>query len=88
MDIAAYDKLEQRCRLLGHPVPFSYCRQLPEGRPCRLIVDCWQGHFDVTTFLQEQYTPDQIEAALAPPKPKLTSIVELIEQAKKAGEHR
>ena len=72
--------------MLGHAVPFSYCRQLPEGRPCRLIVDCWQGYFDVVALLKERYTPEEIEAILAPPKPTLTSIVELIEQAKKAGE--
>ncbi len=72
--------------MLGHSVPFSYCRQLPEGRPCRLIVDCWQGHLDVAAFLAEHYSPEQIEAMLAPPKPKLTSIVELIEQARKAAD--
>jgi len=72
--------------MLGHAVPFSYCRQLPEGRPCRLIVDCWQGYFDVAAFLEAHYSREQIEAILAPPKPKLATIVDLIEQAKKAGE--
>ena len=51
MDIDAHDSREQRCRMLGHAVPFGYCRQLPEGRPCRLIVDCWQGLLDVHAFL-------------------------------------
>jgi hypothetical protein len=78
------DHLERRCRLLGHEVTFGYCHHLPEGRPCRLIVDCWQGCFDVMGFLQERYDREQIEAFLAPPKPKLTSIVELIERARQA----
>ena len=85
MDADVHDENEQRCRMLGHPVPFRYCRQLPEGRPCRLIVDCWQGHFDVTAWLESEYTPEEIEAILAPPKPKLTSLVELIERARNAG---
>ena len=86
MDTAEHDDRQQRCRMLGHPVPFGYCRQLPEGKPCRLIVDCWQGYLDVKSYLEERYTPEEIEAILAPPKPKLASIVELIEQAKKASE--
>ena len=81
-----HDDLEQRCRLLGHPVPFSYCRQLPEGRPCRLIADCWHDRFDVMAYLQSRYTPEEIASFLARPQPKLTSIVELIEKARKANE--
>lgn len=86
MPVDEHDECTQRCRMLGHPVPFGYCRALPEGRPCRLIVDCWQGHFDVNAFLHEHFTPEQIETIQAPPKPKLTSILELIEQAKKANQ--
>jgi hypothetical protein len=80
------DHLERHCRMLGHEIHFGYCRLLPEGRPCRLIVDCWQGCFDVMSFLQERYSPDEIESFLAPPKPKLASIVELIERARNAQE--
>ena len=83
MTIDAHDELDQRCRLLGHPVSFRYCRQLPEGRPCRLILDCWHERFDVQAFVHQHYTREQIEAIFAPPKTKLTSIVELIEQARK-----
>ncbi|MGQ9652225.1 MAG: hypothetical protein ACUVXJ_19190 [Phycisphaerae bacterium] len=79
------DHLERRCRLLGHEIHFGYCRMLPEGRPCRLIVECWQGSFDVVSYLKQHYTDEQIEAFLAPPKPKLTSIVELIERARQAS---
>lgn len=88
MDADAHDACEQRCRMLGHPVPFNYCRQLPEGRPCRLLVECWQGHFDVMAYLDKHCSREQIEALLAPPKPKLTSLVELIERAKRAAGER
>ena len=83
MDLKAYDDREQRCRMLGHPIHFGYCRQLPEGRPCRLILDCWHGWFDVTGFVREHCSAEQIEAIQAPPKPKLATIVDLIEQARK-----
>jgi hypothetical protein len=78
------DHLEQYCRMLGHEIRFGYCRLLPEGRPCRLIVECWQGRLDVASFLNARYSRDQIEAFLAPPKPKLNSLIELIERAKQA----
>ena len=84
MLMAADDEREGYCRVLGHPVPFRYCRQLPEGQPCRLILDCWHERFDVQAFVRQHYTPEQVEAILAPPKTKLASIVELIEQARKA----
>lgn len=82
----AYDAHEQRCRLLGHPVPFSYCRAQPEGRPCRLVVECWQSHFDVNAWLNAHFTPEQIAWILAPPKPKMLSLVEMIEKAKRAAQ--
>ena len=71
--------------MLGHEIRFGYCRLLPEGRPCRLIVDCWQGSFDVMSYLRERYRPEEIESFLAPPKPKITSNLELIEKAKQAA---
>lgn len=85
IDDQSPDHLERRCRLLGHEIRFGYCRMLPEGRPCRLIVDCWQGSFDVVAYLKQHYTDEQIEAFLAPPKPKIASLIELIERAKQAA---
>jgi len=46
-----------RCGRLGHEVPFGYCRREEFGKPCRLILDCWQGQFDVRSFLQA-HLPD------------------------------
>lgn len=69
--------------MLGHPVPFSYCRQLNGELPCRLIADCWHEQFDVAAFLREHFTVEQLQAALAPPKPKMASLIELIEKARR-----
>lgn len=82
MDPGAHDHRETYCRMLGHDVPFKYCRQVTEGRPCRRIADCWYTQFDVTGWLQSNFTPEQIERITAPPPAKIASIVELIERAK------
>ena len=81
MSIDAHDKRRIRCRMLGHEVGFAYCRQVGGAQLCRKILDCWFEIFDVRQFLKESYSPEQIEQIGQPPKPKLTSIVELIQQA-------
>jgi len=82
--IEAHDQRETYCRMLGHSVPFRYCRRAADGLPCRKILDCWFRCFDVAAFVKEHYTAEQIERILAPPKPKMTSLLELIERAKAA----
>ena len=69
--------------MLGHEVHFSYCRQGSNNLPCRKILDCWFEQFDVEQFIRQHYTAEQIQQIVAPSKPKLTSIVELIQQAQK-----
>jgi hypothetical protein len=82
--IDAHDQCEAYCRMLGHSVPFGYCRRVADGLPCRKILDCWFERFDVTAFVRKHYTPEQIGRFLSPPKPKMASLVELIERAKAA----
>jgi len=83
MSIDAHDDRQRRCPQLGHAVPFSYCREMADGLPCRRVVDCWQGYFDAASYVRDHYTPEQIQAIFTPPQPKITSILEMIEQAKK-----
>jgi len=71
--------------MLGHDVTFKYCRAVQEGLPCRNILNCWHEKFEVKSYLEAHFTTEQIEVILSPPKAKLTSIVELIERAKKGG---
>lgn len=84
MEIFAHDQRETYCRALGHEVPFKYCRTVSEGLPCRRVADCWYTHFDVTAWLGEHFTDEQIARITAPPPPKITSILDLIERAKSA----
>jgi hypothetical protein len=79
--IDQYDNLRIYCRILGHEVPFSYCRQGAFGQPCRRIFDCWFEKFDIQKFMQEHFTQEQIQALLAPPTDKVVSLIELIRKA-------
>jgi hypothetical protein len=69
-----FDGLERRCPRLGGPVSFGYCRTNGEdGLPC----------FDVVEYLKKSLPEDTFKRLVnAKPKPKMVSLVELIEQAK------
>ncbi len=76
---------QRRCPRLGHPVPFSYCLQGGDDHgPCWKIADCWWEIFDVVAYLHAHFPPETVSVLLTPgpPKPKITGLVELIEQAK------
>jgi len=77
--------LERRCPRLGGPVPFSYCKKSGEDQqPCYKIVDCWWETFDVVRYLKDNLPEDQFNQLMdTRPRPKIASLVELIEQAKK-----
>lgn len=75
-----------RCRRLGHEVSFRYCRHEGQSGPCHLVLNCWWERFDVQSFVHQNYPPDvanTIESAGEnPPRPKILSLVEMIEQAR------
>ncbi|MBN1308538.1 MAG: hypothetical protein JXA18_11505 [Chitinispirillaceae bacterium] len=80
-----YDNERIYCRKLGHWLTFHYCRLENNSLPCRTIADCWSEKMDIGGFLEENYTKEEIASVFISPKPKLASLVELIEQAKKRG---
>jgi len=54
------------------------------GLPCFKTLDCWFNHFLVEEHLRQELTSDEWEKIFnSPLKPKMISLVELIEQAKK-----
>ena len=77
-----YDKERIYCRRLGHWLNFSYCRQEKDGLPCLKIMDCWFEKLSIEDFLKENYKEEEISYLFKPSKQKITSIIELIEQAK------
>ncbi len=68
--------------MLGHDVPFRYCRTV-NGLPCSKIFDCWYQRMPIEEFIRQHYSQEEIDQILSPPKPKITTLVELIEKAKK-----
>lgn len=78
------EKRQRRCPRLGHEVSFSYCLTCGENKGlCWKIADCWWEIFDVVEYLEAHYPSETVAAVLSSrPKPKITSILELIEQAK------
>jgi hypothetical protein len=79
------DQRCRRCPRLGHEVRFGYCRTLEGNTVCTRILNCWWELFAVEEFLRAQLTDEEFAALAAPPppKPKVLSLLELIEQAKK-----
>jgi hypothetical protein len=79
------DQLERRCPRLGGPVSFVYCRTSSEDHSvCWKIFDCWWECFDVVGHLKKSLSEEMFERLVnKKPKPKIISLVELIEEAKK-----
>lgn len=80
------DDCQIRCPRLGHQISFPYCLSENDGLPCSRTIDCWDDYFEVEEFLRKRLSLDEWEKAFkTPPKPKMISLIELIERAKKAG---
>jgi hypothetical protein len=77
------DDLQRRCPRIGGPVNFSYCRTCGEaGGYCFKVVDCWWETFDVAAHLRQTLSEEQLaELTAKRPKPKVTSLVEMIAAA-------
>jgi len=83
MEKEEFDNIEIYCRKLGHYVPFRYCRTSAGGMPCRGIFDCTFEKLPVKEFIAEHYSDDEVEAFMTPPAQKLSTILDLIQEAKK-----
>jgi hypothetical protein len=78
------DERSIRCPRLGHQIFFSYCLHENGKRPCFKILDCWHSRFDVEQYLKERLTQEEWKKTFEKSgKPKILTLVELIEQAKK-----
>ncbi|UCD88770.1 MAG: hypothetical protein JSW04_09915 [Desulfobacterales bacterium] len=82
--------LERRCPRLGGAVSFGYCRASGEhDTACWKIFDCWWEHFDIVEHLKKCMPEETfIKLVNAKPKPKMVSLVEIIEQAQKRVENQ
>ena len=81
-----YDSEEIYCRKLGHHLAFKYCRTEREGLSCSKILDCWFEKLPIENFIKENYSEAEIAAITASPRPKVATLFDLIEQAKKRAD--
>ena len=81
--IEQHDEKTIRCPRVGGDVNFRFCRFENNMLPCRWIAGCWQTQMDINTFLQDHYSKEELDQIFTPPKPKIESLVNLIEKAKK-----
>ena len=82
--IEVHDRIQQYCRMLGHKVPFVYCRKMNNDLPCRNTLDCWKNIFAVEDFVRNFYSEEEISRFLEPSKPKIAQIYDIMTQVKKS----
>lgn len=73
--------------MLGHEIGFGYCRLGAEGQACRKIFDCWFAQFDIEEFMREHFSEEELKAIVAPGKPRITSLIEIIQQAQRDADN-
>lgn len=83
--INAHDHLQQHCRMLGHRVPFEFCRSMNNHLPCNKILDCWKNILPIDEFIRQNFTDNEMATFLAPAKPKLVQIYEIMKKAENSG---
>ena len=77
-------QMECRCPRLGSIVRFGYCLNAGENAlPCFKTCDCWWEVFDVVAYLKCRLSEEDFETLTGSrPKPKITGLLQLIEQAR------
>jgi hypothetical protein len=79
-----YEDRTIRCPKLGGMVWFQYCEAGEGESACPKALDCWAPVFDVEGFFRGRLTPEDFENCfMKPPTPKIVTLMDLIEQAKK-----
>jgi len=81
--IDQYDDKTIRCPRVGGEVNFRFCRSENNMLPCRWIIGCWRMRMDINEFMAEHYSKEQMDRIFTPAKPKIESLVDLIEKAKR-----
>ncbi len=80
--IGEHDGRKIRCRILGHEVPFHYCRSQPGDPLCRNILNCWWEHFDVAAFLLDHMPEEHRRLMEKQPTSRLGQIMDAVDRAK------
>ena len=84
-----YEEKEIRCPKLGGPVNFAYCRIESSKRPCSRALGCWEPHFDVEAHFRTLMSEEEYEECFCQSPPsRVSTLIELIEKAKKIAEEK
>lgn len=83
MRLDYYDKEEIRCPRVGGYVNFKFCRMENNFLPCRWVINCWSQRIEIQDFINEHYDKEDLEKIFQPPRPKMESLLDLVERAKK-----
>ncbi|MBF0210181.1 MAG: hypothetical protein HQK68_04760 [Desulfamplus sp.] len=83
-----FDSESGYCRMLGHEVSFSYCKVAKSGSPCFKIMDCWFERIPIEDYITKNYSKEQIDKFLEKPPSKITTLYDLIEQAKQRAKEK
>lgn len=80
----AYDDLEMwRCRQLGGPVTFKYCRIMNDGLPCQRLPGCWGAQINLIEYLEANFTAGEMEQVFGTePKTRLGRIIETLNRVR------
>jgi hypothetical protein len=78
-----YDDKTIRCPRVGGEVNFRFCRFENNMLPCRWIVGCWEMRMDMNKFMTDHYSKEEMDRIFTPPRPKIESLLNLVEDAKK-----
>jgi hypothetical protein len=76
-----FDKQDGYCKMLGHFLTFDYCRSSNKGLPCSKVMDCWFQQFPIEKYIQDNFTSEEQTKIFEPPKTKIRSLTEILEQA-------
>lgn len=82
MEKERYDNLEAYCGMLGHQVPFSYCRKPGSDTPCSRISGCWSAAINIDEYFSSLPPEDRLPEQ---PVKKLSRIEMILLAAQSAG---
>ena len=81
-----HDTRQRYCRMLGHHVPFRYCRTVSDGIPCSKVRDCWFEIFPVQDFIDSHYTEEERGRIFSPPKSRMDALEEIVNRIRKGSD--
>ncbi len=73
-----FDHQERRCPMLGHQIPFSYCRSTHGNTPCKKILDCWHERLPIQEFIKSQHGEEMLQRLETPSQHKVVTITQIV----------